>query len=299
MVFSPVGTILATAANKTIRLWDIESGKQKKAFKGHTQLIIDLSFSPDGKMLASIDFYGVIRLWDIESGKRLGTIRTRTGGLSNIEFSSDSKTLLSVFGDRSFKLWDVATFKQKQTNNVKGDEPKIDNLSKLSPDFQTVATSLSDRKGWTGPDFQIGLWDVASGEFTHTLIGHTKSITSIAFSPDSNMLISSANDDTIRMWDVASGEQKLIITRQDFPSPPNVVWQTVVWDEGFSSDGRILTHTTGEGHIHLWDSSTGEHKKTLKGHTDRIVSLSFSIDSNILVSKSKDGTVLVWDLATK
>ena len=247
-------------------------------------------------MLASIDFYGVIRLWDMESGKRLGTIRTRTGGLSNIEFSSDGKTLLSIFWDRSFKLWDVATFKQKQTHIVKGDAPKIDDLSKLSPDFQTVATSLSDRKGWTGPDFQIGLWDVASGEFTHTLIGHTDSITSIAFSPDGNRLASCANDDTIRMWDVASGEQKHIITRQDFPSQQNAVWQNVVWDEGFSSDGRILTSSSWKGPIHLWDSFTGEHKKTLKGHTDEIVSLSFSIDSHTLVSKSKDGTVLVWAL---
>ena len=77
-------------------------------------------FSPDGKMLASVDFYGNIRLWDMDSGKRMGTIRTRTGGLFNVEFSSDGKTLLSVAGDGSFKLWDVATLKQKQTNIVKG-----------------------------------------------------------------------------------------------------------------------------------------------------------------------------------
>ena len=76
------------------------------------------------------------------------------------------------------------------------------------------------------------------------------------------------------------------------PSPQNVVW-----DVGFSSDGRILTSSLWEGPIHLWDSITGEQKKTLKGHTDEIVSLSFNKDSHTLASKSKNGTVLVWDLA--
>ncbi len=290
--FSPDGTLLATASgDKTIILWDISTGERFKTIKAHINPITSIAFSPDGKVLASGDLFGIIRLWNTVSGKRIRTYRGHTGVLFNLKFSSDGKTLVSVDFNGTFNLWDVASGEQKKTTIIDGAETKNNDLSKLSPDFQSMAIALIDRTSLSRPDSDIGLWNVVTGERDHVLVGHTGSFLSMAFSADGKWLASSANEKTVRMWDVSTGEQKQTFEFQDLPYR-----FTFVGDIAFSPDGSIVACTLLKGAIYLWDSSTGVRKRILMGHTKEIKSLSFSADSNTLVSESKDGTILVWDL---
>ena len=70
VAFSPNGKTLASAAGKTIKLWDVTSGKNTATLKGHTNLVFSVAFSPDGKTLASGSLDESIKLWDVAPGKK-------------------------------------------------------------------------------------------------------------------------------------------------------------------------------------------------------------------------------------
>ncbi|MFN8412250.1 MAG: TIR domain-containing protein [Anaerolineales bacterium] len=113
VAFSPNGQILASAGfDKTIRLWDIATGKPiGQPLTGHTDTIYSLAFSPDGKTLASSS--NNIMLWDVSTGKSIGQpLKMVTDGPIRVAFSPDGKTLASGSVDSTIVLWDISTGKQ-------------------------------------------------------------------------------------------------------------------------------------------------------------------------------------------
>ncbi|KAH7303159.1 WD40-repeat-containing domain protein [Stachybotrys elegans] len=133
-----------------------------------------------------------------------------------------------------------------------------------------------------------------SREFTawrlrRTLEGHEDSVWSVAFSHDSKLLASSSKDQTIRLWDTATGE-----TLQTLKGHRGGVRSV-----DFSHNSELLASASWEGHsIRIWNVTTGRLQKTLKGHTDNICSVNFSHDSKLLASASMDHTVKIWDTTT-
>ena len=134
----------------------------------------------------------------------------------------------------------------------------------------------------------IGIWiyDARTYQESTLLTGHTNSVWSLTFSPDGRTLASGSLDGTIRLWNVATGQSKQILTE-------DIVTKVV-----FSPDGKTLASITGrwEGTINLWEVVTGQHKKTLRGHTDAINSIVFSPDGTTLVSGGMDETLRLWDV---
>ncbi|RKU06353.1 hypothetical protein C6503_26015 [Candidatus Poribacteria bacterium] len=146
-----------------------------------------------------------------------------------------------------------------------------------------------------GRHLNIELWDVTTGQHKQTLTGHRDGILSIAFSPDSRTLASGSRDKTIRLWDVTTGKHKQTLMNQDW-NHNHVEGAGFVWKVAFSPDGKTLASGMWRGPIHLWDTVTGQKKKTLTGHTRWVQHLLFSEDGQTLISTSGDQTVLVWDL---
>ncbi len=145
----------------------------------------------------------------------------------------------------------------------------------------------------------VGIWiyDVRPGTLKeiNLLTGHTRQVTAIAFSPDGNMLASGSKDETIRLWDVLTGEQKTKFTGQE----------RTITAIAFSPDGKTLATGNGllgdasdiEIQIRLWNLQTGEHT-SLVGHEKDITAVAFSTDGKTLVSCSRDRKVFFWDVAT-
>jgi WD40 repeat protein/serine/threonine protein kinase len=119
-----------------------------------------------------------------------------------------------------------------------------------------------------------------------TLKGHTGQVFSVAFDPDGSRLASASADGTIKVWDVASG--------QELRELKGHIGQ--VSSVAFSPDGSRLASASDET-IKIWDAARGQVLRTLKGHTGDVQSVTFSPDGRRLASASVDNTIKVWDLA--
>ncbi|KAJ5642272.1 G-protein beta WD- 40 repeats containing protein [Penicillium lividum] len=129
-----------------------------------------------------------------------------------------------------------------------------------------------------------GTW----GSLIRTLEGHSDWVWTVAFSPDGKQIASGSRDQTIKLWDTATGDlQKTLEGHSD--------WVRTV---AFSPDGKQIASGSDDRTIKLWDTATGDLQKTLEGHSGPINTVAFSPDGKQIASGSLDQTIKLWDTAT-
>ena len=282
VVFSPDGERLITAdcdgigsfssrscVNHRVRLWD-GAGNELTVLHGHEEGLRTVVFNPDGQRIVTVsrDDNSTARLWDGE-GNELAVLR-HEGSIQDIIFGPDGQTILTTnWVDGTARLWDLAG-NQLAVMRMPDDGEMTSRrvtLATFSPDGQRVVTANNNT---------TQLWDLGGNE----LARHERSIKSVVFSPDGQIMVAIENGVTPWLWDLA-GNELAVLRGHSHP----------VHSAVFSPDGQTIVTASSDGTARLWDGAGNE----LAVFGGRLSSAVFSPDGQTILTISHH-TVRLWDL---
>ena len=159
IVYSPDGTRLAGAGSIGVWIYDARTGEELDLLIGHTQRVSDVSFSPDGKTIATGSYDRTVRLWNAETGENTKTLTGHTDSVFSVSFSPDGGTIATGSVDRTVRLWNAETGENIRT--LIGHTFSVFSVS-FSPNEKIIA-SVSNKD-------TVRLWDVETGKNIRTLI---------------------------------------------------------------------------------------------------------------------------------
>lgn len=303
-------TLAVAGANGTVKLLNFE-GKRLQTFLGHTNSVLFLDISPDGKTIVSSSMDKTLKIWNLEDGKLLQTFKGHDSTVTEIRFSSDGKIIASASEDNTVKIWNLdgmavlkifdgstLSFSPKTQNIVSG---CADGTLKLwqrdgkllwtlpahnqsvikvsfSPDGKTIASASADKN--------VKLWSL-DGTLLKTIIGHNKGVTDISFSPDGKTIASASLDQTVKLWHL---DGTLLKTLRGHSH--------VVTSVSFSPDGKTIASSSQDKTVKLWHLN-GKLVNTISGHNKGVMGVSFSPNGKLIASASSDHTIRLWRLNGK
>ena len=247
------------------------------AFSGHTDVVWNAVFSPDGSRVLTASLDHTARLWDARTGAALETLSGHRDKVLSAVFSPDGSRVVTASADHTARLWDATTGAALATLSGHTD---LVYRAVFSPDCSRVVTASKDKTA--------RLWDAKTGAALATLSGHTEGVSSAMFSPDSSRVVTASLDETARLWDAKTGAA--LATLSGHTEGLN--------SAEFSPDGSRVVTASGDKTARLWDAKTGAALATLSGHTHEVHSAVFSPDGSRVLTASFDHTARLWDAET-
>ena len=277
LALSPDGQWVAIPSQSDILIRDVRSGDLVKTLRGHKLPPYSMSFSPDGRQLASAGGEYSIHVWDLETGTESNVFRGQSGLISSVQWHPDGKRLASCGGD--VRVWSTSRFNGDL--EIRTANERTFALA-WSPDGQRVATG--------GERGNIEIRDSESGTLLMSMVGHVSTTQSLAWHPTRPWLVSSGQDGHVRVWNSDTG--------QLFREMPRIAKESKVVAWSPTGDRLAVGGQTQDRKIILVNADTWEVAGKLPDVGEFVLSLDWSFDGGRLAGASSDGSVRVWDTST-
>ena len=301
VAFSPDGRFLATGSNDAagfIQVWDIATGQRVKVIKGHEDEVLSLAYSKDGSRLLSSSYDKTARLWDTASGKEVRKFTGHTWWVWSAAFSADERRIVTAGHDGTAIVWDVAS--DKRSPSFTGHRGPVFSAA-FSPDGKQVVTAGYDRRvlAWSPDDVKpFDYKNLAEGTVVppanfRAFEGHTDAVRSVSFSTDGSLLLSTSQDNTVRVWNFETAQ-----AMKTFRGHGGRVQAA-----SFLSDGKRILSAAHDNTVREWSIAGYEEIRTLQGrvldgHSDAVLAAAYSQDQQQVVTASRDRTARTWNANT-
>ncbi|KAM9964716.1 hypothetical protein ACTFIW_004491 [Dictyostelium discoideum] len=267
--------IAAATTDPKVRLCDMRTNSSVHCLTGHRESVLSIKWSPfSPNLIATASKDKTIRLWDIRRGDTFLFALDQYNGSGSGESNDDVGN--DIGGGNKNDL------KQSKRYRQKLHKPKS---------LQTSSSSIIEKRN-IGGGGGGGIGGGGSANLTlkkEVPTAHNGTITSIAWTPDGNYLVSTGADSKIRLWDIQKGGANTMI---NYPNAHNV--HKIPNQICLSTNGQYLFHPNGRA-IHVYETATGNLVRQLKGHFEKVNCCVFNHCDQALISGSNDRLTLYWD----
>ncbi len=261
-------------------------------YRGHTQIVTAVAWSPNQRRLVSASYDGTAQVWDASSGQRRlryeGHKTVKTGGAPvvwAVAWSPDGTKIASAGEDRTVQVWDAASGKTLFT--YRGHKALVHGLA-WSPDGKRIASASYD--------YTVQVWDAADGGHALTYKGHSREALAVAWSPNGKQLVSSSNDYTAQVWDAATGAKQVIYKGHKNLGAGNF---RGVYSVAWARDGKKIASGASDGTAQIWEAATGKTLLTYHALADDVRAVAWSPDATRLAcAGDPSGAAQVFDAAS-
>ena len=261
-----------------VATWDLAAGKQTGIFRGHRNIVWNVTFLPGNREALSAGTDRAVRLWDVRSGVERRTFAGHEDLVRAIAVSPDGRLALSGGPGDPPRLWPLAP--GGEIASFRGHRGAVRDLT-FTSDGRLALSAAEDNK--------LILWDVATGMAVRQLLGHSRPVTGCKLLPDGRRAISSSDDATMILWDLETGT-----ALRRFG--PHGAFLTAV---ALSPDGRTAVSAGNETVAKVWDVESGQELKAFRGHDGGALrGAAFAPDGRSVLTAGDDQTVRQWDVAS-
>jgi WD40 repeat protein len=288
--FSPDGRSIVTAgADKTARIWDVESGREIVSLRGHTDRVVTAAFAPDGKTVASAGADRQVRIWDAENGEASATLEGHQAAITGLAFMPDGR-LASAGLDGVARIWDAAAGRVVRTFRIASRYGWPWAPMALSADGTRMAV-ISNYEGQDGNFPILGIYCTETGrELLSLRPKEPGTVWSMVFSRDAARIVTTWASGNATIWDACSGAELLIVEGA-------TAGGTAMESVDFFPDGRCII--TGGGRCQIWDARNGRELMSWRPHPvvrgESVKSVAFSPDGRRAATAGADGMAKIWN----
>ncbi|MBA2285543.1 MAG: WD40 repeat domain-containing protein [Ktedonobacteraceae bacterium] len=298
-------------------------------YRGHTDIVSGIAWSPDGQFIASASLDRTVQVWKAVDGMKMLTL-TSSAPRFALAWSPDGKFLVSSGAGKIIEIWNVTNGKlilsyKRHTDEITG-----------------VAWSVNGKYlASSSADTTVQIWEATTGKRVLIYKGHFDSVLTVDWSPDGKYLVSGSLDGTVQIWETVNGKHRLTykgakglgavsgawspdgtriasavnVNKEDEGLVPSFVeiWNAstgktissfagasvknhsqaiVAW----SPDGRRVVASGTNGTAQLHDAATGNILLSYNGHTRFVTGLAWARDGKRIASASEDKTVQIWQV---
>jgi len=269
--------VVSASDDRTLKVWDLHTGKELWTLKGHSERVRAVAVTPDGQQVVSASNDKTLKVWDLDTGKKVRTLEGHSERVRTVAVTPNGQQVVSGSHDRTLRVWDLHAGEEVRT--LRGHFYGVRAVA-MTPNGRQVVSASWDKT--------LMVWDLSSGEPLKLLEGHSKEVYSVAVTPDGQWAVSASKDHTLMIWDLRT--RKKLRTLKGHSEEVRSVAVT--------PDGQRAVSASHDSTLKVWNLHTGKELRTLTGHSKGIRAVAVTPDGQRAVSASCDTTLKVWDLLT-